>query len=423
MIAALAILLAASRVLTLNDAVQTARERQPQLRQARANTSAAEARAGQALAPLLPQLTASAAYQRTTANAIAAPGQATVVGTRTGSWEMFNSWSDSIGASQLIFDFGSGPNRWRAAKALRDAQLATERATALTVDFNVRSAFFQARANQALVKVARDNLDNQLRHLEQIQGMVEAGTRAEIDLIQSRTDTANARVQLINAQNNYETSKVTLNTAMGVLGPIDYDVSDDQMQPVPGEDAPVDPLLEEAYKARPELQALEEQVRADQLTVRSIEGQYGPALNANLGFKQGGSSLENLGWNAFAGLSLSWNIFQGGLTRSQVSEAEANIVATAAQLDLQKQQVRSDVDTARLAVRGAKESLGATQEALLNARERLRLAEERYQVGVGSAIELGDAQVALVQAAAQAVQADDQLATARAQLLRAVGRQ
>ena len=94
-----------------------------------------------------------------------------------------------------------------------------------------------------------------------------------------------------------------------------------------------------------------------------------------------------------------------------------------AQLDLQRQQVRADVDGARLAVRAGRESLGATQEALLNARERLRLAEERYQVGVGSAIELGDAQVALTQAAAQAVQADNRLATARAQLLRAVGRQ
>ena len=67
---------------------------------------------------------------------------------------------------------------------------------------------------------------------------------------------------------------------------------------------------------------------------------------------------------------------------------------------------------------------GATrQEALANAKERLRLAEQRYAVGVGSAIELGDAQVALALAAAQAVQADDKLSTARAQLLRALGRQ
>jgi outer membrane protein len=88
-----------------------------------------------------------------------------------------------------------------------------------------------------------------------------------------------------------------------------------------------------------------------------------------------------------------------------------------------RQQVQSDVDGARLAVRAAKESLSASREALMNARERLRLAEERYQVGAGGVIELGDAQVALTQTAAQAVQADDRLATARAQLLRAVGRQ
>jgi outer membrane protein len=93
-----------------------------------------------------------------------------------------------------------------------------------------------------------------------------------------------------------------------------------------------------------------------------------------------------------------------------------------AQLDLVRQQLRVDVDTARLAVRAAKVATGAAQEALVNARERLRLAEQRYLVGVGSAIELGDAQVALTQAAAQAVQADDRLAVARAQLMRALGR-
>jgi len=171
------------------------------------------------------------------------------------------------------------------------------------------------------------------------------------------------------------------------------------------------------------VQSLEDQIRAEQLTIRSFQGQYAPSLAATLGFQQGGDRLSNLGWNAAAGLSLSWNIFQGGLTKAQVSEAEANVIAAVAQLDLQRLQIRSDVDGARLAVRAAKESLSATHEALVNARERLRLAEERYQVGVGSAIELGDAQVALTQAAAQVVQANDQLSTARAQLLRALGRQ
>src|SRR2546428_12926084 len=68
-------LLAAAQIVTLDEAVQSAREHQPQLRQARANTAAAGARASQALAPLLPQLSATARDQRTTANAITRPGQ------------------------------------------------------------------------------------------------------------------------------------------------------------------------------------------------------------------------------------------------------------------------------------------------------------------------------------------------------------
>ena len=394
------------------------------MRQARANTQAAEARSRQSLAPLLPQVAAKAEYDRRIARGGAfdltttSPGTGTATG--TGS---LNSYSDSITAGITVFDFGSQLNRYRSAQAQAEAQAASERATALLVDFNVRAAYFDARANRALAQVARDNLANQQRHLEQIEGFVQAGTRPEIDVIQARADTANARVQVINAENAYQTSKLNLNAAMGVLGSTDYEIADTQLAPVPGEDAAVDALLEEANRARPELQSLEDQIRAAQLSVRSLQGQYWPSIGANVGFVQGGPALDELGWRAAAGVTLTWNIFQGGLTRAQVNEAEANVTATLAQLDLQRQQVRSDVDGARLAVRAAKETIGASQEALANARQRLRLAEQRYEVGVGSAIELGDAQLALAQAAAQAVQADDRLATARAQLLRALGRQ
>jgi len=79
-----------------------------------------------------------------------------------------------------------------------------------------------------------------------------------------------------------------------------------------------------------------------------------------------------------------------------------------------------DLEQARLAVRSAGER-GGHHEAVVNAREQLRLAEGRYQAGVGNMIELGDAQVAMTTAAAQEVQAHFGLATARAQLLLALG--
>jgi len=431
-LALFAALLCAGRAVTLDEALRSARENQPQLRQARATTEAASARAREAFAPMLPQIQASAGYQRTTANAITRPGSPPLTGRLCptaadptavcSTWTTYNSWSDSISATQLLWDFGGTPYRWKSAEAQADAQAASERATDLQVDFTVRQAFFSARADRALMQVAQDTLTNQQRHLKQTEGFVSAGTHPEIDLVQARTDTANAQVALINAENTYETAKVALNAAMGVMGATDYDVSDEALAPVPGEDSEVGPLLDEANKSRPEVENIEKLVRADELTVRSFEGAYWPALSATAGFTQGGTSPSNLGWNGSVGLSLSWGIYQGGITRAQVREAEANVAAEVAALDLIRLQLRSDVDAARLAVRAAKASISATQEALTNAKERLRLAEQRYAVGVGSAIELGDAQVALTQAAAQAVQADDNLATARAQLLRALGR-
>ncbi|HMI91925.1 MAG TPA: TolC family protein, partial [Polyangiales bacterium] len=92
-----------------------------------------------------------------------------------------------------------------------------------------------------------------------------------------------------------------------------------------------------------------------------------------------------------------------------------------ADVDAQRQRIRFEVEQARLAVRAAKATLEASDEAVVSARERLRLAEGRYAAGAGSALELSDAQLALANALAQRVRADYTLASARASLLLALG--
>ena len=201
------------------------------------------------------------------------------------------------------------------------------------------------------------------------------------------------------------------------------EVADESLAPVSGEESPLDALSNEAMKGRPELVALDEQIRAQLQTVSAIKGAYGPTLDATAGATQGGTRIDDLGWNLSVGVTLTWQIYQGGFTTAQVHEAEATAGQLAAQLDLLRQQVRLDVEQASLAIRAAKAVLAADRETVVNARDRLRLAEGRYETGVGSAIELGDAQVALTTAEAQTVQAENRLSTARAQLLRALGRQ
>jgi outer membrane protein len=425
MIALFALLLAQmapARVLTLEEAQRLAQERQPQLRAARGSTQAAEGRVEQSRSGLLPQLSASAGYLRSTNNYILRPGGIVRTGLST-SWNSFNFFDSSVSLSQLLWDFGQTSDRWRSTQASARASAQLERATGQGVLLQVRTAFFNAVAYKELLTVARETLANQHNHLVQIEGFVHAGTRPPIDLSQAQADFANAEVQVINADNAYQRSKLLLNQTMGVEGPIDYEIANDGLPPQGDEDAPLEPLLESALKARPEIAYATDQVTAQQLLIQSARGSYLPAVSAGAGLVQGvqtGSNYE--GWNASAGVTLSWNLFQGGLTNGMVHEAEGNLAYAVAQLDVQRQQIRVDVDQALLAIRAAKAAQSASRNALVAARQRLSLAEGRYKNGSGSVIELGDAQIAEANTAAQVVQTDFQLATARAQLLWALGR-
>jgi outer membrane protein len=371
----------------------------------------------------LPQVTATGSYQLATNNFVARPTTTpTTTVARSPNFDTTNFWNFGITANQLIYDFGQTTGRWRSAQASAAGQQYSERSTRLQAILNVRTAYFQARSQRAMIGVARDTLDNQQKHLAQIQGFVEVGTRPEIDLAQARTDVANAKVQLIAAENGYATAKAQLNQAMGSIQSTDYDVADDALPAVPDEDQGLETLVQSAVATRPELVALSRQIEAQEQALRSVKGNYGPTLGASTGFTDAGRTLDNLAWNWNAQVTLTWQIFQGMLVPAQVREAEANLVGAKSQRDLTVQQLRFEVEQARLAVRSSKASRDAVEEALTNARQRLRLAEGRYQTGTGSVIELADAQIAMANAASQRVAADYNVAAARAQLLKALGR-
>jgi outer membrane protein len=412
------------QLLTLEEAEKLASEHQPSLRLAGASFEAADARAGEARAPLLPQVSASASYVRQTGNFALRPGAlpTAVANLPSPSFKSYNYFLFGGQVQQLIYDFGQTTGRWHAAEAQAKSQQAAARATDLVVIFNVRTAFFNARAQKDLVRVAKETLENQERHLQQIEGFVQVGTRPDIDLAQARSDRANAEVQRISAENAYATARAQLNQAMGIEDTIDYDVSNDAFPPVDSEGLEMDPLVADAIKARPEIAQVDEQVKAQSLTVDSARGGYFPTVAAQGGITDNGPSLDNLVWNWNLQLSLTWNLFQGLLTDETVREARANLAGLGAQLETLRLAIRLEVEQAHLAVRAAAASLEASKEALVNARERLRLAESRYQTGVGNIIELGDAQVAVTSAGGQEVSAVYNLATARAQLLKALGR-
>ncbi len=414
----LAVAVTSGNLITLNDAVSAAATNQPALHVAHAATAAAAARADEARAPLFPQVVANASYERTIVS-----GPRTVApGDTPSSVASANNFSFGVTASQLVYDFGQTINTYHAAEQLADAQGATEDAAKNVAIGSARTAFFQALADKALVTVAQGALDNEQKHLDQVQGFVDAKTRAPIDLYQSKQDLANARYLLVTAQGNYEGAKATLNQVMGVERDTRYDVAGDALGPVAGEDAGVDRLVAEALGTRPEFAAIDKQLDAQSSVESAAKGSYGPSLSVSTTFAAAGPSLDSLAPNWTAMANVTWPIFTGLSTPAKVREAQANIQGLAATRDQLRQQVRGDVDRSVSAVTTAKSALDASAEAMTNADERLRLAEERYKAGVGNVIELGDAQTADTASAAQKVNAEWSLSAARAALLQVLGR-
>src|SRR5580698_2179167 len=418
-----------TRVLTLEAAERAAVEAQPQLRVARAQTAVAEATVGQFRSPLLPQVTGVAQYghewgsfRTLGTNTNQTAGGAAVTTSAGGLSNSFDTYSLGVTATQLIYDFGQTSEKYSSAKASAEAQRYEEQVTRLTIVSTVRQAYFTARANKELVDVAQETLSNQQKHLVQVQAFVQVGTQPEIALAQQQAAVANAKVALIASQNNYDTAKAQLNEAAGLVGGTAYDVTDEQEPPVDDEDQPLETLVEKAFASRPELANLWKQEDAQHATIRSAKGGYGPSLVATGGASEAAILPSSPSPNVNLGVTLTWPIFQGGLTVATVHEAEAALSSITATRDLTRLQIQLGVNTAQLAVRAAKATIGASDEALTSAREQLRLAEQRYATGVGNIIELDDSQVTYTSAAAQVVQARYNLASARAQLLAALGR-
>ena len=126
-------------LLRLDEALHTAEQNQPQLRQAQASTEAARARADAARSGLLPSVNANAQYG---------------VGNTRQTNDFNSSLSLGVNANQLIYDFGKTSSRWHAAEANAESQQNDQQATFLNIQLNVRTAYFNASSAKALVAVA-----------------------------------------------------------------------------------------------------------------------------------------------------------------------------------------------------------------------------------------------------------------------------
>jgi outer membrane protein len=410
---------AGPEVLTLERAVEIAMRQQPSLRQSRAQLDAAYGRVDLSRVARKPtvQLSASAGTGSSRG--------AVDLDTGTGGGGAFFSHRENTGlsasASWRLYDFGQTAANIRAAELTADAAAAAVSTATLDVRTDVENTYFEAVARRRLVQFAEATVKSEDAHLDQARRFVAAGAKDPIEVAQAQARDANAKSALAQAQSTEAIALANLRSAIGWVDPANAPtVSANWPTPSEAEPPVLAALVEIARKSRPEIVQLDKEMEAADANLTAAHAERRPVLSATARTDWSPSSPD---WDQeptwSAGLTLSWNLFDGGRAAADIRIARADVQSAIAQRDALLVSLTSQLDSARSQIVANRANVQASTEAVTAARAQLQLAEARYSQGLGSQIELADAQTAVTTAQGNLVQAEFQLATAWALLRRA----
>jgi len=403
------------RILSVDDAVAIALETQPAILARLKDYTAAAFRVDQAFSPLLPQITGTwtAARDQTVA------GEQLL--TVNSSPRTNTSWSTTtvarLSLSQILFDFGKNYASTEVARRLADVALEDTELQRQLVTQTVKEAFTNINFAQRLIRVNEQAVERADLNLRSARGFFEVGTRPKSDVTRAEVDVANARLDVIRARNAERLARVALVTAMGLAATTPLQIQDNLVyQPVT-----LDPvrLLDEALRQRPESRQAKLQVDAADGRVRRAFRDFFPDITGG-GFIGAARSDMNEIWEL--NLALNWTIFDGGNRIARYREAKANYDAAQARVKSTELDISREVEQAQSNVVETQERIQAAQVAVASAQENFRLAQGRFDAGVGTILELTDAQLALTQAQNTEAQALADYRISLARLDRAIGR-
>lgn len=404
-------------VLTLDKAIALALAHHPSLRVASGTQAINEAKVGQAQSSFFPQVQARSAYQQATANNATSFGGGPT--TRNTRGDNFGTYQNSVTLTQLLYDFGKVSSQVTVAQANLQAAHADADTAAQTVIVNAQQAYFGLQQAHRLVSVGEEAMAQFTKHLDLANGRFKAGVAPKIDVTTAEVDLSNAHLNLITARNNAQVARVTLTNAMGINATDHYRVEDPTLvphQPISLEDA-----MEAAMRLRPELIAQQASERAAESAIQAVQRDFLPTVSGSASYSYNGQDFPLVyNWNLMGAVTVP--IFSGFLTTQQVAEARANLLRTKANGEVLRHTIQLDVHQALVNLEGARERLQVTAVTVVQAKERLALAEGRYRAGLSNAIEVTDAGVALVSAQVNDVVALSSYQAAKARLDRATGR-
>ncbi len=400
--------------MTLSAALDYALKHQPAVRAALARISARQAEAGIPRGEWLPAVGVTAQVlvgtaNNTTASYLNEPLVPTprIGGTPPGtgssaSWLPEPATFAGLGLTQEIFDFGRITAEVAAADSLVTVEQRTAEAQSLDVRLGVEEAYFAVYGAKAVLTASEEGYARAHVHFELARVGVASGLRSPIEQTRAAAELARLDIVRIRARGSVRIAQTLFAAAVGTPEPA-LDIAD--QPPAPSDMPSLESAVQRALQKEPQLRAALARIQAQEAQTRAAFAQLRPdlflagTLNARAGGAQpsGGAAVPSgNGWipdvpNWQVGIVLSWPLFEGSLwARGRASEQLE--VVRREEAALVQQQLVAQVDGAYVSVVVAREALPRLQAAVDAARANYAQADARFRAGLGTSVELADAE-------------------------------
>ena len=331
----------------------------------------------------------------------------------------FNTFDTRAFLSQPILDF----------KALNGARSEAEKVKAMEFSFQdsrdlvmlvCADLYLAATAASSRVDAATAQLKTAQAIYDRAVDLKKAGTVPGIDVLRAQVELQAEQQRLMFVQNAFQKQKLSLARAIGL--PIGQEfVLADTVPYTPTPTLPLDQALELALKSRSDFQSAVALVRAAESNKKAARGEGLPALRFNADYGDIGLSPGNSHGTFTVAANVRVPIFQGGLVRGKVLEADALLRERQAQLEDLRGRIDFEVRTAFMDLKSTADQVQVAMSAQNLANDQVKQAQDRFAAGVANSLEVVQAQEALANADENYISSLFNFNIARATLLRSMG--
>ncbi|HEY0665769.1 MAG TPA: TolC family protein [Gallionella sp.] len=391
--------------LTLPEVVDLALCNNPQTHELWANSRVYAAQVGVGKAAYLPHAGLDAAASRNW------------TGTAPGT----DQNSVSLNLSYLLYDFGARSANLEAAQQLLAAANASRDSTVQALFLATIQTYYQVQAAIALLDAALESERAAQESFASAEARYHAGSATPADKLQAQTAYSQATLNRITAEGSLKNAQGNLANVLGLDANRTVPLVPADTNNIPARfDGDIAALIDEARRRRPDLQAAAAQFKAAEAGAAAVRAADRPTISfgASTGhYDTGGIATRN----SSIGVTLNVPIFTGYAPTYRIRAAEAQAEASAMKMERLRLQVALEVWTAYQNLITATQSLRTTADLLDSAEQSGRVALGRYKAGVGSMLDVLNAQSALASARQQRIQSSFNWNISRAILAQSMG--